>query len=374
MPKLSPRQQVDLLDLLIALPATKTTAQREALLFSLPPQIVDSLDLSGDRQAAVTKIIETLDYWGQLADGRWAIEVMLLNAMRAAKDTQFEQRLEAFRQVFALPASHVELPDLQEQVAGEINYLMPAGFLAAGHRASRAVARLCVPQFMNGRMVMDGPKPRLGLGTGWLIAPDLIITNHHVVAARFDDDPPATAADMEQQASHIEAWFDYLHADGPYTTVLAARLEARNPKLDFALIRLAPSPKESNGRQSPSCLTLAQDDYELRRGAALNIIQHPAGEVKQIAIRRNDFVGPLDGDPNRFTYLTDTLPGSSGSPVFNDDWEVVGLHRGARKLPEPAYLRGETIKYNNVGVVMRAILQDLPPALRAEIEAAQPGR
>ena len=112
----------------------------------------------------------------------------------------------------------------------------------------------------------------------------------------------------------------------------------------------------------------------MRRGAALNIIQHPAGEVKQIAIRRNDFVGPLDGDSNRFTYLTDTLPGSSGSPVFNDDWEVVGLHRGARKLPEPAYLRGETIKYNNVGVVMRAILQDLPPALRAEIEAAQPAR
>src|SRR4051795_2757296 len=126
MPRLSPRQQIDLLDLLLALPATKTAAQRDALLFSLPAQIADSLDLSGDRQSAIAKIIETLDYWGQLTDGRWATEVMLLNAIRAAKDTQFEQRLETFRQVFALPASHVELPDLQEQVAGEINYLMPA--------------------------------------------------------------------------------------------------------------------------------------------------------------------------------------------------------------------------------------------------------
>ena len=107
---------------------------------------------------------------------------------------------------------------------------------------------------------------------------------------------------------------------------------------------------------------------------ALNIVQHPAGEVKQIAIRRNDFVGPLEGDANRFTYLTDTLPGSSGSPVFNDEWEVVGLHRGSRKLPEQVYLQGEAIRYNNVGVLMRAILQDLPAALRAEIEAAQSGR
>lgn len=373
MPKLSPQQQVDLLDLLIALPATRTAAQREALLFSLPAQIPDSLDLSGDRQTAVAKIIETLEYWGQLTDGRWATEVMLLNAIRAAKNTQFEQRLESFRQVFALPASHVELPDLQEQVAGDISYLMPAGFLAAGHRASRAVARLCVPQFMDGRMLMDGERPRLGLGTGWLIAPGLIVTNRHVVAARFDGEPPATPTDIEQQAGHTEAWFDYLHADAPYTIVKAARLEALNANLDYAVLRLAPTSVDGKPLTGWPCLTLAAGGEELRRGVALNIIQHPAGEVKQIAIRRNDFVGSLDGDPNRFTYLTDTLPGSSGSPVFNDDWQVVGLHRGSRKLPEQVYLRGETIKYNNIGVVIGAIVQDLPMPLRAEIEAAQPG-
>jgi len=374
MPKLSPRQQLDLLDLLLALPATKTAVQRDALLFSLPAQIADSLDLTGDRQAAIAKIIETLEYWGQLTDGRWATEVMLLNAIRAARDTQFEQRLEAFRQVFALPASHVELPDLEEQVAGDISYLMPAGFLGAGARAARGVARLCVPQFMGGRMVMDGPRPRLGLGTGWLIAPGLIVTNRHVVAARFDGDPAATPADIEQQAGHTEAWFDYLHADAPYTVVRTVGLEALNPQLDFAVLRLSPTAADGTPPGDWPSLVLAPSDYELKRGMALNIVQHPAGEVKQIAIRRNDFVGPLEGDANRFTYLTDTLPGSSGSPVFNDEWQVVGLHRGSRKLPEQVYLKGEAIKYNNVGVLMRAILQDLPAALRAEIEAAQSGR
>ncbi|MEO7275974.1 MAG: trypsin-like peptidase domain-containing protein [Vicinamibacterales bacterium] len=373
MPKLSPRQQLDLLDLLITLPSTRTAEQREALLFSLPAQIAD-MDLPGDRQAAVAKMIEALEYWGQLTDGRWATEVMLLNAMRAAKGTQFEPQLEGFRQVFALPASHVELPDLEEQVAGDVSYLMPVGFLGAGDRASRAVARLCVPQFMDGRMVMRGSRPSLGLGTGWLIAPGLIATNRHVVAARFEREPAATAADLEQQATHTEAWFDYLHPDAPYITVNAMRLEALNADLDYAILRLAPTAQDGVSSRQWDSLRLAPLDYALHRGAALNIIQHPAGEVMQIAIRRNDFVGPLEGDPNRFTYLTDTLPGSSGSPVFNDEWEVVGLHRGSRKLPEQVYLKGEAIKYNNVGVLMRAILADLPPELRAEIEAAQPGR
>ena len=373
MPRLSPRQQLDLLDLLLALPATRTAAQRDALLFSLPPQIADSLDLSGDRQAAVAKIIETLEYWGQLVDGRWATEVMLLNAMRAAKDTQFEQRLEAFRQVFALPASHVELPELEEKVAGDTSYLMPAGFLGAGERTSRGVARLCVPVFMDERMVMDGARPLLGLGTGWLIAPGVMVTNHHVVAARFEKNAVATPADLEQQATHTEAWFDYLHPDAPYTTFKVERLEASNVDLDYAILRLAAVSADGKPCRQWECLRLAPPGHQLRRGTALNIIQHPSGEVKQIAIRRNDFVGPLDGDRHRFTYLTDTLPGSSGSPVCNDDWQVVGLHRGSRTLPEKVYLNGETIKYNNVGVEIRAILGDLPPALRAEIAAAQPG-
>src|SRR5262245_35339915 len=92
MPKLTPAQQTELLDVLLEFPGTKKPEQRDALLFSLPSQITDSINLSGDRYAAIAKLIETLEFWGQLADGRWATEVMLRNALRAAKSTQFEQR------------------------------------------------------------------------------------------------------------------------------------------------------------------------------------------------------------------------------------------------------------------------------------------
>jgi endonuclease G len=55
----------------------------------------------------------------------------------------------------------------------------------------------------------------------------------------------------------------------------------------------------------------------------LTIIQHPSGEHKQIAIRENKLIKEL---ANSLRYSTDTAPGSSGSCVFNDQWQVVALH------------------------------------------------
>jgi len=58
-------------------------------------------------------------------------------------------------------------------------------------------------------------------------------------------------------------------------------------------------------------------------GEYVTIIQHPEGKRKQIALRENQVVDMLDDFAH---YRTDTAPGSSGSPVFNDQWEIVALH------------------------------------------------
>jgi endonuclease G, mitochondrial len=201
MPTLNDDRRIELLELLLKIPATKTVEQREALLFGLPPSIVDSLDLSGDRNAAMVRLIERLDYWGQLADGRWALEVMLRNAQRVTRETEYEHRLEAIRKSFDLPAGRVRLAALPEKIASDVSYLMPVNFLSAGHRASRAVARLSVPQVIGDVPIMRSGKPLLAVGTGWLIAPGLLMTNHHVIEARFEDDPPASDSDMMRQAT-----------------------------------------------------------------------------------------------------------------------------------------------------------------------------
>jgi V8-like Glu-specific endopeptidase len=371
MPKLSATQLADLLDLLLELPSTKSADQRAALLFSLPPQIVNTLDLSGDRASSLAALVETLEYWGQLTDGRWATEVMLRNALRTARNTTFEQKLEAIRRSFDLPSAQAQLPELPEQIASDISYLMPVAFLADGQRVAKSVARLAVPQYMKERPVLNGRVPSLVVGTGWMIAPGLLVTNYHVVEARFAGEPPPSAADIALQAEHTVAWFDYVDVDKPYVEYKAVKAEALNPALDYAILRFA---AEATRDRSPDLdewdyLTLASELDELTKGMPLNIVQHPAGDVKQIAIRRNDFVGAADG--NEFYYLTDTLPGSSGSPVFDDDWRVIGLHRASRTLPEKVYLKGETIKYNNVGVRIHAVVRDLPEGLREEIEAAR---
>src|SRR4029453_9524507 len=58
-------------------------------------------------------------------------------------------------------------------------------FLADALAVGRSVARLSVPRFDGGRQrIVTGGRPWLMNGTGWLIGPDLLITNHHVVNAR----------------------------------------------------------------------------------------------------------------------------------------------------------------------------------------------
>ena len=54
-----------------------------------------------------------------------------------------------------------------------------------------------------------------------------------------------------------------------------------------------------------------------------NIIQHPGGDPQQVALRDNKVVESLD---HFIRYEADTQPGSSGSPVFNDQWQLAALH------------------------------------------------
>ncbi len=59
----------------------------------------------------------------------------------------------------------------------------------------------------------------------------------------------------------------------------------------------------------------------------------------------------------KLQYVTSTMPGSSGSPVFNDKWEVVGLHREGGWLPEED---NSFTYYRNEGATIHAIVKNLP--------------
>jgi len=90
----------------------------------------------------------------------------------------------------------------------------------------------------------------------------------------------------------------------------------------------------------------------------VNIIQHPAGRPKEISFQSN-FVEYTGG--NVVQYVTSTLNGSSGSPVFNDGWEVVALHHAGGNIPEPTTQKRY---FRNEGILAEKILFDLPPKIR----------
>ena len=52
------------------------------------------------------------------------------------------------------------------------------------------------------------------------------------------------------------------------------------------------------------------------------IIQHPGGMVKQVSLHNNLVTMAAE---TRLQYLTDTLKGSSGAPIFDRNWWVVEL-------------------------------------------------
>jgi Trypsin-like peptidase domain len=71
----------------------------------------------------------------------------------------------------------------------------------------------------------------------------------------------------------------------------------------------------------------------IRAGDPVFIVQHPNGEPKNVALAR-DPVSYVDDKV--LQYGTDTQPGSSGAPVFNEAWEVVGMHHSGGWLRRPS--------------------------------------
>jgi V8-like Glu-specific endopeptidase len=88
--------------------------------------------------------------------------------------------------------------------------------------------------------------------------------------------------------------------------------------LDYALLRLT--------TQAPNRGYLKlSDSPPSAAGDPLIIVQHPDGEPLRFAIDTTSVIG-LVHDGLRLRYSTNTAPGSSGSPCFSMDWDLLALH------------------------------------------------
>jgi hypothetical protein len=115
---------------------------------------------------------------------------------------------------------------------------------------------------------------------------------------------------------------------------------------DWTAVRVHGDPNAEWGALELAEVTTKAEDF-------VNIIQHPNGLAKQIALYHNVVAF---ADDRRVQYLTDTLPGSSGAPVFDSHWRVVALHHSGGWLTEPGSKR---VFFRNEGIRINAVLRGL---------------
>lgn len=217
--------------------------------------------------------------------------------------------------------------DEHERQIFRTSTLQDVAFLRRGTELASAVCRLLVT-------AADGAQYH---GTAFRIADDLLLTNHHVL---FDDNGG--------QPRLVEAWFDYeadlrgrIREHHVVPCDPASAIGERGP--DWAVVRSATGLPEDAVRVSlPSgSVSVSVDDR-------VYIIQHPHGGVKKLAARHNVV---RYADDTVIQYWTDTEQGSSGSPVFDEHWELVALHRRWRRIGSddgPAEFRNEGLRVERV--------------------------
>jgi hypothetical protein len=245
---------------------------------------------------------------------------------------------------------------------------LPVAFLRLGAEAARKVALAEVPCFSEGKAQTANGKPRVAHGTAWLLTPGHVMTNHHVIAARDWGDPPPNLEDLRLQAKHSTFTFDYDTSTDPGTHVRGLELAAFDSTLDYAIVRI----EEQSARGQ---MALRRDRIVLekpggsRHHVPVNIVQHSRAEAKIVGFRSNlvTYSGAED-----LRYFTDTDKGASGSPVCDDLWRVVALHRATTSEPEPleGFFQGRKVAHTNVGTQITAVLDHLEqcfPQLWAEL-------
>ena len=198
-----------------------------------------------------------------------------------------------------------------------------------------------------------------GIGTGFLVrGPDLhadlpplvLMTNGHVIPEGLAADAAVVAfhasitGKLEPQRFHVRRqwWYAPSHA----------------PELDTTLLELDGLPSDV----TPVPIATRIPNLHADATPRAYVIGHPRGlEQPQFSLQDNHILG---FNETRLHYRSPTEPGSSGSPVFDKDWELIGLHHSGST--EMARLDGQPGLYAaNEGIRSSAIiaaLRDRPPS------------
>lgn len=200
----------------------------------------------------------------------------------------------------------------QERLIGT-NDILLLGFFHAGLFASRAI----------GRINIAGGLER---ATGFLVSPEIVMTNEHVLP----DKNHASAAEIDFEDLDVLGTQQRTHS----CRLDPARFFFADKELDVALAAVEDGEHSRAATSELGWHPMIGGEGKILIGDPINIIQYPGGIHKSIVVHNSNLVhlennGPLD---SFCWYTSDTQRGSSGSPVFNNRWEVVAVHH--RSIPK----------------------------------------
>ncbi len=149
-----------------------------------------------------------------------------------------------------------------------------------------------------------------GIGTGVLVESDLLLTCRHVFG------------NVQQ------AWVRFGYKEGSYGLEDVFELDIKNfvsthnqNQLDYALVRIKGQPKPKPIKPVNKVLSSGAETQ-------IRIIHHPQGQSVVIS-------GPgqiIRVGEDYIDHDLSTDKGSSGAPIFDQDWELIAIHRGDTRM------------------------------------------
>ena len=229
---------------------------------------------------------------------------VIVDGLRVLKKRAEESLITEHKSVEIIPDEDFSL----ERLIGSSNDLLSIETLELGIQVAQSVG-----------MIETGPFIK---STGFLVGENLMMTNWHSLRDTQD------ALDSKL----VMGWEDQDYGERKRVEKFdlnPGRFFWTNKSHDVTIVSVKNISRNGISLDNYGHLTLSDRSEDIFTGYPVNIIQHPSGERKKISMHNSNLVD-LSSDPEdqKFCFYTaDTLKGSSGSPVFNKNWQVIALHK-----------------------------------------------
>lgn len=260
----------------------------------------------------------------------------------------------------------LEMDDLFEAIIGEndlVDHRLVNGLVQAG----KAVARIVVSGIADFSAVppdertaawqaaVDANTLIRSYGTGWIFGASkrLVMTNNHVIPLVEAARTARAEFGYENSARGVARPQRTLALDPDAFFLTSPNLAFGG--LDYTLVALN---AEEQTLHAADLATLEPvQGITAATAKSIYIVQHPKGDPKAYVLNHNRKVNLSD---HYLTYISDTLRGSSGSPLFNDDLRLVGIHH----VGNYQVTIGTRVEQTNLGSRIEVILADIVAQLR----------